>query len=243
MEAAVVDKIQELVRKNETVEVEGLTFSERNLRLVDLDFRPSPLKLFSLQGLVDYILSAAEVFEPSECFIHVVDETKVELKSEYSGVQARRTTYVEAALDPDLKVFPFDQFMDLETFIIKSKAMFQPDLDLNELIAMASKVTAVNETGLADDGVTQTVETRKGISGGLKETAFTKGIVSLRPFRTFREVQQPEGQFILRMKSGAEGKPPLVALFEADGGAWKTMALRNIRAYLESFNLGVKILA
>ena len=52
--------------------------------------------------------------------------------------------------------------------------------------------------------------------------------VTLRPFRTFLEVAQPESEFILRLNDRGE-----VNLIGADGGAWKLEAVRNIAAYFE----------
>ena len=42
--------------------------------------------------------------------------------------------------------------------------------------------------------------------------------VTLRPFRTFIEVEQPESKFIFRMREGGR-----CAIFEADGahGSWR----------------------
>ena len=59
--------------------------------------------------------------------------------------------------------------------------------------------------------------------------------VALKPFRTFVEVGQPESEFILRLKEGAQ-----VGLFQADGGAWELNAMANIAEYLE-FNLAIEI--
>jgi len=57
--------------------------------------------------------------------------------------------------------------------------------------------------------------------------------VTLLPYRTFNEIAQPPGRFVLRMKSGvASGQRPAVALFEADGGAWQLEAIRRIRDWL-----------
>lgn len=52
--------------------------------------------------------------------------------------------------------------------------------------------------------------------------------VSLRPYRTFTEVEQPSSSFIFRAKTG-----PRFALMEADGGAWRSKAMKNIKAFLE----------
>ena len=50
----------------------------------------------------------------------------------------------------------------------------------------------------------------------------------LKPYRTFVEVEQPESKFVFRMQTGPE-----MALFEADGGAWRIQAMKNIKEYLE----------
>lgn len=63
----------------------------------------------------------------------------------------------------------------------------------------------------------------------LMQTRILGGEVSdkLQPYRTFLEVEQPASDFLLRLDK--EGRP---ALYEADGGAWKLEAKRNIAAYL-----------
>ena len=53
----------------------------------------------------------------------------------------------------------------------------------------------------------------------------------LKPFRTFAEAEQPESKFIFRMRKDEDGVT--AALIEADGGAWKVQAIKNIANYLE----------
>ena len=55
--------------------------------------------------------------------------------------------------------------------------------------------------------------------------------VTLRPYRTFTEVTQPESEFVFRMKD--DSMSVYCALFEADGGAWKREAMKNIKEHLE----------
>lgn len=45
--------------------------------------------------------------------------------------------------------------------------------------------------------------------------------------RTFTEIDQPVSPFVLRINEDMR-----VALFTADGGAWKQEAMKNIQAYL-----------
>jgi len=60
--------------------------------------------------------------------------------------------------------------------------------------------------------------------------------VVLAPFRTFREIAQPESKFVFRMQQG-----PRCALFEADGGAWRLEAMKRSKAYLEEELEGLEI--
>ena len=62
----------------------------------------------------------------------------------------------------------------------------------------------------------------------LKANETIKPRVSLAPFRTFLEVEQPESEFLLRVSE--DGK---IGLFEADGGVWKLEAKQNICQYFD----------
>ena len=66
----------------------------------------------------------------------------------------------------------------------------------------------------------------KGAS--LAENVTIKPIVKLRPYRTFQEVEQPEGLFLIRIRERG------IAFIEADGGMWKLTARNTIKAYLEA---------
>ena len=79
-----------------------------------------------------------------------------------------------------------------------------------------------------DDGFTQTVTARAGVA--LVEEVKVPNPVTLRPYRTFMEVEQPPSSFVLRLRSG--DKSPNVSLHEADGGQWKLEAIRAIKAFL-----------
>lgn len=78
--------------------------------------------------------------------------------------------------------------------------------------------------GAIDDGISQTVAAKTGIATVSNVTL--PPIIKLAPYRTFVEVEQPEGEFLLRLQNG-----PKAALFEADGGAWKIQARKNIKNY------------
>jgi hypothetical protein len=78
-----------------------------------------------------------------------------------------------------------------------------------------------------DSGITQEVTVQRGAA--FKESVEVKARVALKPFRTFRELDQPASDFIFRVKDGAQ-----LALFEADGGAWKISAIGLISEWLRN---------
>lgn len=99
-------------------------------------------------------------------------------------------------------------------------------LNLLSMISTGAKVT-YNDTGIATNIVTQ-----RGIS--LAEQTQIRPLVRLRPYRTFQEVEQPEGLFLLRIDERG------ITFTEADGGMWKLAARRTVAEYLRS-NLAAAI--
>ena len=65
----------------------------------------------------------------------------------------------------------------------------------------------------------------KGAS--LAENVTIKPIVKLRPYRTFQEVEQPEGLFLIRIRERG------IAFIEADGGMWKLTARQTVKNWLD----------
>lgn len=98
---------------------------------------------------------------------------------------------------------------------------------MDYLLDLLSRISKDSNVATTDNGVSQTVEARKGIA--LKTVEPLKSRIPLRPFRTFQEVEQPESEFLLRMDE--EGN---IGLFEADGGMWKLKARETVKAYLET---------
>lgn len=80
---------------------------------------------------------------------------------------------------------------------------------------------------VGDDGVSQSVVMKSGIASVTE--AIVPNIVQLAPYRTFTEIDQPTSDFVFRMRTGVE-----VALYEADGGAWRNKAMQDIKTYLQS---------
>ena len=93
-----------------------------------------------------------------------------------------------------------------------------------------------------DNGFAQEVAAKRG-TGSLVEKVNVPNPVTLKPYRTFLEVDQPESSFVFRLSSGAENKPPLCALFDASGGALKLDAVLKIKEWLENQDIGLPVFA
>jgi hypothetical protein len=231
--AALQDSIQKITM------VDGKPYSDYSLKRVFNDPRPCALKFLSLTGLVEYVRQDVEGIKGRKLFLVVDDINHVTLTEAFEGESRARTEF--ATVTPvKLDAFPFEKFLDVETMIIKLKALFLPSPGLAEIIATLSTVSKDTNVTQADDGVSQTVAARIGIKGSLTEPRENKGIYDLQARRIFPEVTQPTSSFIFRMRPS---EPAVTAaIFEADGGAWRIDAIRNIREWLESQKLDIPVL-
>lgn len=111
------------------------------------------------------------------------------------------------------------------------QAQFVQTDALVSMLAVVGNMTGENTTTNSDDGITQQVAVKAGIH--LQGRKDIQNPINLKPFRTFREVEQPESPFVLRVRQSREGQVPSCALFEADGGAWKLVAMNRVRDHLK----------
>lgn len=186
---------------------------------------PPTLTLSTLTGLFDYVSSNIEVQdeELKKRFIRIQSPTSVVLHAEVNGPDMRRLTL--AAVSAMVPEHQFGQYVPQDQFIVGLQARFVQDENLLAVIKAVSSVMAEVRAESTDDGVSQTVNARAGVV--LKDRIALPNPVVLRPYRTFHEIEQPASQFVLRVNN--DGR---FALFEADGGAWRTEAMRSIGEWL-----------
>lgn len=140
----------------------------------------------------------------------------------------KREELVEVeAMIPD---FEYGRYMGNERFIIALQSKFIDNDDRALLLKFAGTVKDESIAEYGDDGVTQKATVKTGITS--VGDAIVPNPVKLRPFRTFVEVTQPESAFVFRMRQ-ADGRGIECAIFEADGGAWKNVAMKSIKEYLQ----------
>lgn len=230
-----IEKIESLVKDSFTVQVDGRVYSAHSLNPVLYEPKAKAVDVATLTGFVDFVERNIDNLDLTNSYIAVVDGADaVYLHSTLLEQHRERETILAATLDGKMTSFPFGIFIPQEDFIIKLHSLFEEkEGDDFEYVAMiVSRVTQANSADTLDDGITQHVTVKKGISGALKESSMTKPIVRLSPYRTFREIEQPESQFLLRIRTDDRGNAE-VALFEADGGAWRNEARLRIAEYLK----------
>lgn len=208
----------------------GLNYTDKNLNLIKPPIIDS-LTVHTLKGVTGLIDEAFEGVNTGDIFLHVVSPTHVDLLSLASNNAAERTHFVASDCEANLPKFGSNKFMETEAFIIGLQACFVPTIgDIDYLVKLTSSLTAGNILTAEDDGVSQRTTLKRGIT--LKEEVVVKPRVTLAPYRTFQEVEQPSSEFVFRLQSRSENQLPLCGLFDADGGKWKLTAMDSIAAWL-----------
>ena len=220
-------------------QIGGCEYADRPVLLVEPPRDYAPLELMTLSGLVDAVRAKVDELEPSAWMVEVLSHQGVRIVSLRTGQYGKREVLLSVGLS-DGELFPFGRFLSREEFVIGLQSRFVQQGDVLEVLRLASGLEVSAVMVAEDDGISQRTTTRQGIA--LKETVTVKGRVKLRPYRTFREVEQPVSEFVFRLRS-KEGMVPECALFEADGGAWKLDAVLTIKAWLEAKNLNIPVIA
>lgn len=207
--------------------------------LPDKIVRPDTFTAFSLDGLIEYIKTDVDgVFkdEKRKHIVRVTSPTKVEVISPTTGYWLERVVVAQCnAVVPEIQ---FGRYMDTDDFQIMVQTCFEDSENRAKVLLLAGSVRKEQNMQTADDGVSQKLTVNTGVVTVADVTV--KNPVVLTPYRTFREVEQPESPFILRFNEDARA-----ALFTGDGSGWKLAAVARIAEYLRSnlYGYNVEIIA
>jgi hypothetical protein len=240
---AAVQAIQDSV-KTAIITVDERDFTTRHVFDPPADPVPVAIALNTLSGLVAYIEADIDgAVAAGAIAIHVVSEGKVTLISGIFGRSQNRKCFAGSVLESlfGTNTFQFGKFYDLEEFNIKLRTLFDQSAEREELLRLLGNIKEERVRTTEDDGISQTVIARVGIASVAEVRVPSP--VTLRPYRTFREIWQPASPFIVRLRPGDEDELPTVALFEADGGQWKLEAINLIAEYFKDKVEGVHIFA
>lgn len=128
------------------------------------------------------------------------------------------------------------EFLDAKMFIIWLQYGFVKSPERLRVLNFLSRVKVESSEEVIDNGVSQKVVTKQGVADFGWE--YIPNPITLRPYRTFPEVEQPASDFVMRVESGFR-----YGLFSADGGMWKVEARKNIANYLKESLPNIKILS
>lgn len=185
---------------------------------------PETLDLNSLDALVKMVKSEASNAE-EPLYITVPTHLKVICFGQpHADRRNLRQFYYEVKAtdvpgwEPVTKL-PFDQAA------VALQTRFQDSVDRDYAMQLLSQITTGAKVTYNDIGVATNVVTSKGVA--LQQNSTIRPLVKLRPYRTFQEVEQPEGLFLIRIDERG------ITFTEADGGMWKLEARKTIVKYLE----------
>jgi hypothetical protein len=216
-----IEKILSLADAKIT-EIDGRPWADRALRPIRMPH--TQLEIHTLASIARYANLSPSMF------LVVESPTKVSLLSRDPLWKDHKTQVVASAFQSN-NAFIFGNKYDVENFIIRLFTEFEQNEDRDRLLTLVSSLTTGASHLSEDDGISQMITVRKGIT--LKGEVKQNPRVTLRPYRTFHEIPQPESSYIFRVHQ-SEGEAPKVALHEGAGGLWQQSAVIRIAEYLSA---------
>lgn len=189
-------------------------------------FSADTIQLNSLDALCKMILREGTVnAENGQLFIKIPSHLRVEaFRSPDSTLRMiRLVPYVVEATD--VPGWDAETKLTFERAAVALQTRFQDSEDRAYTLQLLSQITTGAKITYNDIGVATTIVTQKGVS--LQANATIRPLVRLRPYRTFQEIEQPLGLFLIRIDERG------ISFVEADGGMWKLEARKTIKEYLE----------
>lgn len=212
------------LKENKTYEFHGDVYSDRELhRIAPYVARPSGIEVNGLDSVVKLVRSELNLLKNPPLFIRVEGPRRVSVFSALDSDMKRDDLYRAVCDAPDFRA----GWREQEAAIIELRSAFVPNEGTDYLLDLLSRICKEDSVSSEDNGVSQIVSARQGIS--LKNYERLKTRIPLVPYRTFTEVEQPESEFILRLDENGR-----VGLIEADGGKWKMTAKERICSYFET---------
>ena len=230
--------------KPEIVEVNGQSYVRHAVHHPPDEKPIKPLQCQTLTSVIDYLVKSEEMpeIDGQDIKVHIVSPTCVRVVGGLIHRDNARHCYLEATCTDIIgSGFSYGRFLEPDKFVIDLLTQFQDTEDRGKIMQIVGNLKAESVTISEDDGYSQTVTVRSGVARASEKDVPNE--LELKPFRTFREVEQPASLFTLRTRSSGAGELPTCGLFEADGGAWKLDAIQVIKLWLKQHGVECPILA
>ena len=184
---------------------------------------PELLKVYSLNALKELVTN--DTSDLGQLFVSVEAYNRVRV---YAGLEKEnrwRRVHLYTAEASDVPGWDPKMEMGFDEATVALLTRFQGGGDKEYVLRLLSQITTGAKVTYSDNGIASTMVMTKGAS--LAENVTIKPIVKLRPYRTFQEVEQPEGLFLIRIRERG------IAFIEADGGMWKLTARNTVKSWLQ----------
>ena len=221
-----IEKIAELAGVK-TFCVDGKTYADSKVFEVRpaLD-KPEKKELTSLDALVKLVKTeAVSILGIHPLFITVNKFDEVNCFTAINRDERNERAELYTAKAADVVGWNPETKLGFEQAQIAIQTRFQKTADRDYILRLCSQITCGSKVTYNDNGMATSVVTQKGVALQASETI--KPLVSLKPFRTFQEVDQPESLFLIRVDERG------ISFIEADGGMWKLAARQTVRNFVE----------
>lgn len=226
---AAIEKIYDLAQPK-IQEVNGRTFlltPEGYQEIQGEVAVPKVLELDSLEAMVKLVKTEALQRWDTPVYITIPSHVAVRCFAQPRPYEDRytRPAYYHANAT-DIPGWGDSVSLSFEEAMIALRTRFQETPDTAYALKLLSEITTGAKITLNDNGIATSVVTKKGID--LQTNEAIRPIVTLKPYRTFQEVEQPASQFLIRITERG------ILFTEADGGMWKLEARKTVKAYFEN---------
>lgn len=225
------EAIEKIIEVSQPIikEIEGRTFTiDQNGDASEV--RPSIdasdcITLNSLDSLIKMVKSEALKLYSTPLYITI--PTHATLKCFAQPDESRRfvrQTFYEVKAT-DVPGWETNASLKFEEAMIAIRTRFQDTADAGYTLKLLSDITTGSKVTYSDNGVATSIVTKTGVA--LQSNEAIRPIVTLKPYRTFQEVEQPASQFLIRINERG------INFIEADGGMWKLAARNTIKKFIE----------
>ena len=214
--------------------VDGRNYDKRDMSPV-MEPCPAVIEMHTLAGLVEYRKAIMEQEAGGRKVVFCAAWDRVSLVTEAAGPFKQR--FPLAVATPGINDhFPSGMYLDLEQFIINVQVYFDSDYspvgcDKGKVLKLAGNIRDEAISTSVDDGVAQTVAVKTGIARVTEKKVSNP--FTLRPFRTFTDIEQPSSSYILRFKRDEKGGIK-AGLWEVGDPSWRVECAEEIKKFLTS---------
>ena len=183
---------------------------------------PETVRLNSLDALVQLVKKEQQ---DRQIFVSVTGHDEVDVYDSPSEDCRWKRNVLYNARAIDIPGWEPEVQMGFDQAAVALMTRFQDGGDREYTLTLLSQITTGAKVTYTDNGVASTIVTQKGAA--LAQNTTIKPLVKLRPYRTFQEIEQPEGIFLIRISERG------ITFREADGGMWKLTARNTAKAWLQ----------